>query len=143
MADIKPGFYKARAVKGSEQFGVAETSSAQVGIDLTIYPPGRGERDAFSMTTVLSFGGEAQKYSVDRLFALGWDGKDILKLDGIDRNEVDVEVFFDNFEGRARPRVEIRTQAMGTFKFKERNVMTDEERARFAQDTQSFMKSRK
>jgi hypothetical protein len=91
---ISPGMYKARAVKGSVQFGETERGNLQVAIDLDIKSPQSAE-SLGTMTTFLYFTDGAQVYSYDRLRALGWQGKgpdDIDKMDTIDANEVDVRV---------------------------------------------------
>jgi len=126
VESLKPGFYEARAIAGSEQYGVAGTGTAQVAIDLEV---SKNRMGIGRMTTVLSFGGAAAPFAIERLRLLGWEGSDVTRLDGIDRNLVPVEIRQETFEGRTQLRCEIRT---GQQTFKLQNVMTDEERESFA-----------
>lgn len=129
---IKPGFYSAKAVAGSEQYGKARNGSPQVGVDLDLF---NGRDVVGQMTTVLSFGGAAGPFAIERLRALGWEGTDILRLDGIDRNVVQAQVFEEVFEGKARLKCEIRTTS--TIRFE--TQMGDDERESFAADVLDLM----
>ena len=90
-------------------------------------------------TIVLPFGGDAGKFSIDRLKAMGWDGVDIRQCAGIDKNDVDVELFYDTFEGRQRMKCEIRLAT--TFKLK--NVMAPGDADTFASDVAALASSGK
>lgn len=87
--------------------------------------------DGFKATVPLSFHPNAQRYSIERLRACGWTGTDIRVLDGIDKNEIDVEIFFDTWQGRQRLKVEIRT-AGATFEL--RDTLKDAELSDLASD---------
>jgi len=104
MADMKAGRFKGRGVAGSEQYGDAGANKTlQVAIDLVLPELGR------SVSTFLFFSKDAAPYSIERLRALGWEGNDIRNLKGIDKNEVDVEIISEMYEGKQQWRVNILT----------------------------------
>jgi len=104
MGDMRSGRFKARGIKGSEQFGEAgENKTLQIAVDLDIPELGR------SVTTFLFMSPAAAPYSVERLRALGWKGENITDLSGIDANEVEVEVRSEMYQGKQQWRVEILT----------------------------------
>jgi len=93
MADIKPGQYRAKAIKNSVQLGETDSGNLQVAVDMDL----RGPQGASigQMTTFLYFSPGAAPYSYERLRAIGWKGQgpeDIDNLDGIGEPEVDVRV---------------------------------------------------
>ena len=104
--DIKAGHYKARAIRGMEQYGESSTGTLQLTIELNVPALGR------SLKTFLYFSEAATPYSMERLRALGWTGTDLRKLDGIDTNEVEVEVRNETYEGKPHTRIEIVTRGM-------------------------------
>jgi hypothetical protein len=108
MAEIKQGRFKGKYIKGSAQFGLAgDKDTPQLALDLTMK-----ELGGASMTTFLFFSSGAAPYSFQRLWALGWKGKtpqDLSNLEGIDTNEVDVEIREETFEGKTRFKCEILT----------------------------------
>jgi hypothetical protein len=110
MADIKVGRTKVRAIKGSQQFGLAgDKDTPQLVLDVTSKDWGGA-----SMSTFLFFSSAAAPFSFQRLWALGWKGKgwqDLASghLDGIDTNEVDFEVREEEYDGRIRLKGEILT----------------------------------
>lgn len=107
--EIQAGYYKGRGVAGSEQFGLSKSGNEQVSLELELLDLGR------RVTTILSFGGKGMGPSVERLKALGWDGNPN-GLAGIDRNEVQVEIKYEEYEGKVRMRAEIKTRD-GKFSF--------------------------
>jgi len=108
------GIFKGRAVAGSEQFG--ETTNGNLQIALTMRMTVR-EGLTQEWATVLIFSPESAKYSRERLVLLGWDGKvgDVTDLRGIDKNEVDVRLWQDSYQGKAQIKCEIMTGARMTF----------------------------
>ena len=102
--DIKAGHYKARAIKGMEHYGESGTGTLQLTIELNVPALGR------SLKTFLYFSEAATPYSMERLRALGWSGSDLRKLDGIDANEVEIEIRSETYEGKPQKRVEIVTR---------------------------------
>jgi hypothetical protein len=114
--EAEMGQFKARAVKGSEQFGVStgDAQTLQIGIDMMIAMKGGN----FVMTTMLFFSPKAAPFSIQRLQALGWPGSSVndlaaalaegaTHLQGIERNEVDVDVRCEEYGGRPQWRCEI------------------------------------
>lgn len=114
--DIRAGYYKARGVQGTEQFGLSGTGGEQISVELEVQV---SDQESVRLTTILAFSGKAMAISIDRLKALGWDGSNELR--GLDRNEVDVEVKYElNPQKPDQPpqlRVEIKTNG-GRFAFK-------------------------
>lgn len=100
---IPPGVYKGRAIAGTEQYGTTSNGNDQIVLDLEL--PDIGEK----VSCFLVFSDKSAPYSVERLRALGWRGDDLSRLDGIDANEVDVEVRYEEYKGERKMKVEIRT----------------------------------
>jgi hypothetical protein len=99
---IKAGRFKARAIKGSEQY--AESGSNKtltVALDLQV------KELEQSVTTFLYCSPAAYPYSVAKLRACGWKGDDITNLEGVDANEVDIDIEMETYEGKSRPKVNI------------------------------------
>lgn len=73
------------------------------------------------MTLALSLAKNALPYTIDRLRACGWRGKNILELAGVETQDVTVDVFIQkDLQGRDRARGEIVTGA-GALTFKMKN----------------------
>lgn len=127
MSERIQGFFKARGVAGSDQHGNASTGSDQIAVDLDVRI---SDTETRRMTTVLSFGGKASPYSIERLVALGWDMSDAIPMRGLDTNEVDVEIRWERSPstGEEYQRVEIKT-ASNRFAFKA--PMTDQQKRGF------------
>ena len=119
---IPAGTYKGRGVAGSAQMGMTSTGTDQVAIDLEIPALGR------VLTTFLFFSDGAKPYSIDRLLALGWDGSDDPSFVGIDANEVDVVVKYEDYKGEQKMKVEILT---GGGKVTLKDTMTDSQKRSF------------
>lgn len=85
----------------------------------------------YKATIPLSFAPKAQRFSIERLRACGWSGKDVRKLDGIEKNEIDVSIALDQFEGKVRWKCEIMTRG-GTFELS--HPMTETDLDAFAED---------
>ncbi len=101
---IPAGTYKGRGVAGSAQMGMTSTGGDQIAIDVEVPALGR------VLTTFLFFTEAAKPYSIDRLRALGWDEtSDDPSLPGIDRNEVDVVVKYEDYKGEQKMKVEVLT----------------------------------
>jgi hypothetical protein len=106
MANIAAGIYKGRAIAGSEQYGVTKGGHDQIVLDLDIQV---SDGEVWRLSTFLVFSDAAATYSIDRLRACGWTGDDVTNLAGIDRNEVDVEIAYEMYDGKDRLRVQIMT----------------------------------
>jgi hypothetical protein len=113
---LKPGIYrKCRGVEGSAKPGFSSKDSPEITLDVTI-PDLAGRR----ATVVLYLTAEATKFTLERLRALGWKGNDIREgygtdkfLTGISTQDVDIEITYEMYEGKARPKVQI--MGGGTF----------------------------
>lgn len=97
---IAGGIYRGRGVAGSEQYGVTNNGTDQIAIDMDL---DGGHR----VTTFLYFSDKSAKYSIQRLRALGWQGSDLTNLSGIDANDVDVEIKYEEFQGEMKMKVNI------------------------------------
>lgn len=109
---------------------MSEAQNAQVALDFAILSLG-----GFKVTVALSFAPNALPYSIERLRACGWQGKNIRQLDGVDRNEIDLELFYDTFNGRQRLKAEIRTSS--TFKLEYQ--MKEGDLGAFASDVLDYL----
>ena len=103
MSKVEAGTYKGRGIEGSAQKGTSKEGTEQIAIDLTIPALGR------SLTTFLYFSDAAMPYALDRLRALGWEGGDDPKFPGISKNEVDIQVRYETYQGKEQMKVEIWT----------------------------------
>lgn len=100
---IEAGNYRGKAIAGSEQYGTTSNGNDQIVIDLDLLDV--GER----VSTFLVFSEKAAPYSMKRLRACGWEGTDLSNLSGIDKNEVDVEVKYEEYQGEMKMKVQIVT----------------------------------
>lgn len=100
---IEKGTYRGRAIAGSEQYGTTSKGNDQIVLELDLLDI--GER----VSTFLVFSDNSAEFSVDRLRACGWEGEDLSNLQGIDRNEVSVSVWYEEYQGKEQMKVEIAT----------------------------------
>lgn len=126
--EIPAGIYRAKAVAGSEQYGITSNGNDQIGIDLQLLDLNR------TVTTVLVFSERSEKFSTDRLKALGWtEGSD--SLAGIDRCEVQAQIRYDVFtDSNGQPKRVMKVEIMtggGRFRF-EKPMSEQQKRGFFA-----------
>lgn len=121
---IKAGRYKARGVAGSEDFGKSSNGNDQVAITLALSETGQ------RVTAYLSFTEKAKPYSMERLYALGWTPGSDESLPGIDRNEVDVDITYEMYNGKEQMKVNIATAGGG---ISEENRFAPKEKKSFLQ----------
>ncbi len=121
---INAGRYKARGVAGSEQFGKSSTGNDQVAVTLALSETGQ------RVTAFLSFSEKAKPYSMERLYALGWTPGSDESLPGIDRNEVDVDITHEMYNGKEQMKVNIVTVGGG---ISEENRFAPKEKKSFLQ----------
>ncbi len=100
---IQAGSYRGKAIAGSEQYGQTSNGNDQVVLDLELIDIGE------KVSTFLVFSDKSAPYSVERLRALGWRGNDLSDLSGIDENEVDVGVAYEDYQGEQKMKVQILT----------------------------------
>lgn len=129
---IAAGNYRGRAIKGSEQYGQTKNGNDQIVIDLDLLDIGE------KVSTFLVFTDKAAQFSLDRLRACGWTGDDLSKLDGIDANEVDVEVKYEMYQGQEKMKVQIVTGG-GAVKLKDQ--LDDKGKKAFAAKYKDLAKS--
>lgn len=103
MSKIEAGTYKGRGIEGSVQHGTSKKGTEQVALDLNVPALGR------SVTTFLYFSDDAMPYALERLRALGWEGGDDPKFPGIAKNEVDIQIRYEMFDGKEQMKVDIWT----------------------------------
>lgn len=130
MAEIKPGKYVGRARAKSEHydiagprerlpFGMSQNNQPQIALDFDLETQ-KGD-PVGCITIAMSLSKKALPYTVERLRACGWAGKNILELHGVDDQRVQVEVFVQKNpqSGRDQLRAEVVTGgAASTFKMK-------------------------
>lgn len=129
---IAAGTYRGRAIKGSEQYGQTKNGNDQIVIDLNLEDIGE------KVSTFLVFTDKAAEYSLDRLRACGWTGDDLSNLAGIDVNEVEVEVKYEQYNGETKMKVQILTGG-GAVKLKDQ--LDDKGRKAFAAKYKDLAKS--
>ena len=95
--DIKAGQYKGRVVKQSDgawaQYGESSGGNPEMILDLDLKLDEAGNKRRVS--TPLYFSAAAAEYSFARLRACGWEGADVSNLEGVDKNEIDIEVRYE------------------------------------------------
>lgn len=129
---IAAGTYRGKGIKGSEQYGQTSNHNDQIVLDLDLLDIGE------KVSTFLVFTDAAAPYSIDRLRALGWKGNDLSALDGIDENEVNVQVKYEMFEGQEKMKVQILTGG-GAVKLKDQ--LDDKGKKAFAAKYRDLAKS--
>lgn len=130
---IQAGFYKGRAIAGSEQYGInPENGNEQIAIDVAIPSLDR------SFTTFLYFTEAATPYAIERLRACGWKGVDISRLTDLDANEITIGIKYETYQGKERMKVDIAT---GGGRVKIENQMDDRQKRAFAARMASLLKS--
>jgi hypothetical protein len=132
MARIEEGTYRARAVEGSEQYGQTSKGNDQIVIDLDLET---GDR----VSTFLFFSEKAAPHSIKRLRACGWKGNDLSDLKGIGAEEVDVRVYYEDYEGKESMKVEIATG--GTVVLADKDRYDAKGKAAFAKRFQNLVSS--
>jgi hypothetical protein len=95
------GTYRAVALPDTIQFGQAKNGSDQVACDLSLEDVGE------TVTVILSFAGGAKPYSQDKMKAMGFrnDGGTLRH----ERRECTARVFYEEWEGEERMRVDVVT----------------------------------
>jgi len=106
MSKIPAGTYRAHGVAGSVQEGLTSNGTEQIAVQLFLDDLGE------TVTAFLFFSEKAMTYSFDKLKALGWEG-DTTTYAGIDSKEAEVSISYEEYEGKERMRVDIRTGGGG------------------------------
>jgi hypothetical protein len=129
---IQAGTYKGRAVAGSAQYGHTSNGNEQIALDLSVPALGR------TLTTFLYFSDAAAPWSLERLKACGWAGDNVTDLAGIDKNEIDIQVKYEEWNGQPKLRVEILTGSGGKVQLADQ--MDDKTKRAFGARMSQFMK---
>jgi hypothetical protein len=103
---IAAGTYRGRGVEGSVEHGHSKNGNEQISLLLQF----GADLQNRTLTTFLNFSDNSLPYTLDRLVALGWTrGNEDPKFPGIGKNEVDVEVRYETYNGKESLKVEIFT----------------------------------
>lgn len=116
------GFYKGRALAGSEQYA-EKNGTEQIAIDVEVPSLAR------CFTVFLYFTDAAAPIAIEKLRACGWTGDDVTKLVGVDTNEIDVSIKYETYQGKERMKVDIATGGGGRIKLQ--NQMDDRAKRAF------------
>ncbi len=131
MSEVQAGFYKGRGIAGSEQYGITSNGTDQIAVDLEVPSLGR------ALTVFLYFTDGAAPYAIEKLRAMGWQGNDLSNLAGIDANEVDVSIKYEEYKGDRRMKVDVVAGGGGRVKLD--TTMTAAQKANFAARMKSFV----
>lgn len=85
---------KARAIAGSQEFGVSSNNNEQVGLRLQIIG---GELDGQMVTWYGTFSPAAEERTIEQLQIAGWNGEDFANLPGLGSTEVELQI--EEYEG--------------------------------------------
>lgn len=131
QAKIPAGFYRGRAIAGSEQYATnPKNGNEQIAVDFDIPSLSR------ALTVFFYFSENASQYAVEKLRACGWTGDNIGSLTGIDANEVDISIKYEVYEGKERMKVDVST---GGGRVKLENQMDEKAKRAFAARMKSFV----
>jgi len=102
MIDILPtGFYRARAIE--HEFGVADTGTEQVAVTFELFT--EDQWNGHQITWFGFFTEGAARHTLAALRVCGWEGDDVADLVGLGRNEVELSIVHETYQGEVRPRV--------------------------------------
>ncbi len=97
---IDTGRYLARAI--DSQLGFAETGTEQIAVTFEIE---EGDYTGHTITWIGFLTDASSEITVKALLACGWSGDDLSDLTGIDRNQVELVVEHEMYNGVKRARV--------------------------------------
>ncbi len=102
---IPAGYYQGRVVAGEGAFGETKKGDVEAVIPMVI--TGDILEGPERVTVRLYFSEKAEKYSVDKLRAIGWKGGDLTFSNC--PNEVTVAIKYETYEGEERMKADIMT----------------------------------
>jgi len=102
---IPSGIHLCHGVAGSVQEGVSNQGTDFLAIKLRLDDLGE------EVTTFLYFTEKTESWSLDRLKALGWDGKGDGSYSGIDSKEAECSVRYEDYNGKQTMKVDIMTNS--------------------------------
>ena len=103
--NIPAGYYQGRVVAGEGAFGETKKGDVEAVIPMVI--TGDILEGPERVTVRLYFSEKAEKYSVDKLRAIGWKGGDLTFSSC--PNEVTVAIKYEMYEGEERMKADIMT----------------------------------
>lgn len=127
---IPAGRYLARCTGPDDvQFGYASSGNEQILLRFELLNEG------FQGQYVQWFGSfandQAQQITFRTLRDCGWQGADVTQLDGIDKNEVELLIKYEEYQGKRRMKVNVFAPGGGMFTMPKQ--MNDAEKRAFAQ----------
>lgn len=133
---IPNGTYRARAV--DIQFAFADTGTEQVAVTFELLDD--GEHKGAKITWYGFFTDSAQTRTVEGLRTCGcaFEGGDITDTRGFDKNEVDIVVQIESFQGKTQSRVRW-VNARGLNRPAVKNAMSVAQKSDFASRMKSFV----
>lgn len=113
--NIKAGVYKGRVIKQPDgswaQYGESANGNPEMLLDLELNLDDKGNKQR--VTTPMYFSAAAAEYSFSRLRACGWEGSDLSDLTGVDKNEIDIEVRHEVYDGDGEMKTKIQIMSGG------------------------------
>lgn len=104
----QPGKYLARCIDDPRaiRWGRAKSGSEQIALTFATTGDDPAVPEGSTIEWVGGFGSdEAAKITLKALRACGWSGEDLLDLSGINREQVEIDVQVDEYQGEKRLRV--------------------------------------
>lgn len=102
---IEAGTYRARAIKGSDEYGKTQAGDTKMVVKLDLLDIGE------QVTTYLYFSARARPYAEARLSEMGWDGTD--SMDGLGSRECTARVTYEEYNGEQKMKVDVVTPGVG------------------------------
>lgn len=98
MMNLQDGNYRARAI--AHEYGVTSKGNDMVAVTYELL-----DKERMMMTWYGYFTDATIERTYKALRHSGWDGRDLLGLDGLGDTEVELVVVNETYEGKTRPRV--------------------------------------
>lgn len=98
---MKNGRYRAKGIEGA--LGFTSGNKEQVAVLFELL---EGEYAGVRMTWHGFFTDKTTKRTIEALRNCGWEGNDLTNLGGINRNEVELVIENEEYEGKTRPKVQ-------------------------------------
>jgi hypothetical protein len=111
---IAKGKYRARAIE--HQFGIAGTGTDQIAVAFEILD--EGEFQGHSITWFGALTKDAIDGTIKALRTCGWAGDDLASPDGLERNEVELDIVHDTYNGKTAAKVKWVNRIGGGIVFK-------------------------
>jgi len=137
MSSLIPGTYRARVTDPEAiQYGYTRNGHEHVAVPLEVI---EGEAAGQSITWFGNFGTDKGiEIAVKALRACGWEGDDIANLVGIEKNEVEIVLALNEYEGKSRLQVQWINRP-GDGKVKLQQPMNGQQRTLFGQRVRAQM----